>query len=241
MGACLRSLYLSRAGAVAGAVAGVFSRPCPESRSRRLGPALATRCMRRLLFIAPGTVAGAPSPPSTGDAARACPRFVAGWGGGERSRRDRCRSAFGHVALEKGTRYYLTDPDCHSRFCGEALGTSAALCTVCSHRTIALYEGGYPLRPSDVAALRHTRQSVSAHNVCACESCISPEVGIRRAFARRSAAVSHWTLGHTGGTARTHTVTLTGGIGHLDARRISTPSWGCRPLGSERPVSGSGA
>ena len=87
----------------------------------------------------------------------------------ERSRRDRCRSAFGHVALEKGTRYYLTDPDCHSRFCGEALGTSAALCTACSHRTIALYEGGYPLRPSDVAALRHTRQSVSAHNVCACE------------------------------------------------------------------------
>ena len=147
MGACLRSLYLSRAGAVAGAVAGVFSRPCPESRSRRLGPALATRCMRRLLFIAPGAVAGAPSSPRTGDAARACPRFVAGWGGGERSRRDRCRSAFGHVALEKGTRYYLTDPDCHIRFCGEALGTSAALCTVCSHRTIALYEGGLSTSP----------------------------------------------------------------------------------------------
>ena len=113
MGACLRSLYLSRAGAVAGTVAGAFSRPCHESRSRRLGPALATRCMRRLLFIAPGAVAGAPSSPRTGDAARACPRFVAGWGGGERSRRDRCRSASGHVTLERilrargGARYYL--------------------------------------------------------------------------------------------------------------------------------------
>ena len=85
MGACLRSLYLSRAGAVAGTVAGAFSRPCHESRSRRLGPALATRCMRRLLFIAPGAVAGAPSSPSTGD--RRARALGSSLGGGEESDR----------------------------------------------------------------------------------------------------------------------------------------------------------
>ena len=147
MGACLRSLYLSRAGAVAGAVAGAFSRPCPESRSRRLGPALATRCMRRLLFIAPGAVAGAPSPPSTGDAARACPRFVAGWGGGERSRRDRCRSAFGHVALEKGTRYYLADQIATLGFVGRR-SVLAPLCVLCVHTVPSpYYEGGLSTSP----------------------------------------------------------------------------------------------
>ena len=51
-------------------------------------------------------------------------------------------------------------------FCGEALGTSAALCPVYSHCDIAhITKGGlgHPLRPSGVAASRHTRQSVSAH------------------------------------------------------------------------------
>ena len=73
MGARLRSLYLSRAGAVAGAVAGAFSRPCHDreravlarhwphdacvafyllrrapSRARRLRPVLAMRRARAL-------------------------------------------------------------------------------------------------------------------------------------------------------------------------------------------------
>ena len=49
-----------------------------------------------------------------------------------------------------------------------------------------------------------------------------------------SVAVSH--RGQAGGTR-----TLSYVIGHLDARRISTASWECGPLGSERPLSGSGA
>jgi len=69
------------------------------------------------------------------------------------------------------------------------------------------------------------------------QSCISPLIGFRRAFSRRSAAVSH-TRGHSGrGTVRTRQ----GGIGHLDARRVSTSSRECGPLGSEVPCPGPGA
>ena len=65
----------------------------------------------------------------------------------------------------------------------------------------------------------------------------NPLLGFRRAFARRSVAVSH--RGQAGGTRTV--LTLSYVIGHLDARRISTASWECGPLGSERPLSGSGA
>ena len=65
-------------------------------------------------------------------------------------------------------------------------------------------------------------------------SCISPLIRFRRAVARALV------LCHTRDTPVVRYV-LCHGIGHLHARRISTTFRECGPLGSERPVFGSGA
>ena len=110
---------------------------------------------------------------------------------------------------------------------GEALGTSAALCIVCPHCAIALLRRGLSTSPFRRCSFTpHPPIRLRTQRLCV-RKLYKPTGRVSsRLVARRSAAVSHWTLGHTGGTARTHTVTLTGGIGHLDARRISTPSRG---------------
>ena len=83
-----------------------------------------------------------------------------------------------------------------------------------------------------------TPANPSPHTTSVRAKLYKPLIGFRRAFARRSVAVSH------AGTRRwygTYSVVRDRGIGHLDARRISTAYRECGPLGSERPVSGSGA
>ena len=82
-----------------------------------------------------------------------------------------------------------------------------------------------------------TPANPSPHTTSVRAKLYNPLLGFRRAFARRSVAVSH--RGQAGGTRTV--LTLSYVIGHLDARRISTASWECGPLGSERPLSGSGA
>ena len=78
------------------------------------------------------------------------------------------------------------------RFCREALGASAALYAVCSHCDIAGITRGIGLSTSSFRRCSFTpHPPIRLRTQLLCvQSCISPLIGFRRAFARRSAAVS---------------------------------------------------
>jgi hypothetical protein len=133
----------------------------PHSLSLSLSPRI-TRCLNACSSARPPLTRRSKVPvrvrvPRSRAALPSTLRWVGGRG--ERSRHGRRKRACGHVKLEAGTRQEVS-PDIiwriHSetllrfvnrtRFTvivlGEALGTSAALCTVCSHCVIALLRRG---------------------------------------------------------------------------------------------------